>query len=215
MELDDKLAKCRIAITELMRQRGVHASNLAKQVRVPQPTIHRLLKGKTDDIKLSTLLSIADFFSIGIEQLLSNNPVTAKFKKDTCCRSIPVLSWKEATHNQEIASEISRSHICVSATFSNLAFAITAKPSMQPTFSKDSLLIIDPKLDVRDGDVVVVYYQGSSEATVRYLIIDGPDWLLKHVVRDSAEEVMNDAITMVGPVAQVISPFRNLQGMDT
>ena len=45
-------------------------SDLARQLDIPPPTINRLLSGQVTDPRCSTLILLADYFDVTIEQIL-------------------------------------------------------------------------------------------------------------------------------------------------
>lgn len=197
----DLLSICRNSILNLMRTHNVHVSQLAREVNVAQPTMHRLLKGKTDDIKLSTLIAIADFFSVTIGELIKNEFITTISPTSMQGRNVPVLTWKEVVSHSNIALG-QREYVCTSANYSEETFALRAKTSFEPLFNKDTLFIVDPKVEPMDGDYVVVFYPGSAETTMRLLVLDGPVSELKQISLAARPELMVDGIVIIGTVLQ-------------
>lgn len=57
-------------LKKLLAQHGLTANALANKLNVPTPTIHRLVTGDVKDPRISTLIIIANYFSVTIEQLL-------------------------------------------------------------------------------------------------------------------------------------------------
>ncbi|HDG1667826.1 TPA: helix-turn-helix domain-containing protein [Kluyvera ascorbata] len=61
-------------INFLMGQRGInHITELAKQIRIPQPTMHRLVSGEVKEPKYVLLKQIADFFKVSIQDLVEKD----------------------------------------------------------------------------------------------------------------------------------------------
>lgn len=56
-------------LAALLALRGMTATSLARETKVSQPTIHRILKGESEDPRTETLKSLADFFGVGPEVL--------------------------------------------------------------------------------------------------------------------------------------------------
>jgi transcriptional regulator with XRE-family HTH domain len=48
----------------------ISGSDLARQLNIPPPSINRILSGHTADPRCSTLILLADYFDISIDQLL-------------------------------------------------------------------------------------------------------------------------------------------------
>ncbi|HEM8659994.1 TPA: helix-turn-helix domain-containing protein [Klebsiella aerogenes] len=58
-------------INHLMNQKGIaNVTELAKQIRIPQPTMHRLLSGDVKEPKYALLKQIADFFKLSVQELV-------------------------------------------------------------------------------------------------------------------------------------------------
>lgn len=61
-------------INLLMQQKGVaNVTELAKNTRIPQPTMHRLVTGDIKDPKYALLKRIADYFKVTVEELVEND----------------------------------------------------------------------------------------------------------------------------------------------
>lgn len=70
-------------INFLMGQRGInHVTELAKQIRIPQPTMHRLVSGEVKEPKYVLLKQIADFFKVSIQDLVEKD-----LSKNQICES--------------------------------------------------------------------------------------------------------------------------------
>src|SRR3990167_3591878 len=88
-------------LKRLLFERDMKPTDLARTLHIPQPTIHRLVVGKSKRPYKSSLLPIADYFSITVEQLLGEKPLpqarlsqTQVIKETTNTRLIPLIPWK-------------------------------------------------------------------------------------------------------------------------
>lgn len=57
-------------LTRLMADKGIKSAELARKIGIGQPVIHRLMSGVTDNPQVQTLLPIAQYFGVTIDQLL-------------------------------------------------------------------------------------------------------------------------------------------------
>jgi len=58
-------------LQRLLVKRGITSgSDLARQLDVPPPSINRILSGQVTDPRCSTLILLADYFDVSIDQLL-------------------------------------------------------------------------------------------------------------------------------------------------
>lgn len=176
-------------ITQLMMKFGINETQLARECGLPQPTINRILSGKTPDPRLSTLTKIAERFQLTMGQLLSDGSLDEEEKQAQRVICVPVISWVNAVKGPEyIASlRIDNGEIWVNTEIKlpSSSFALVTKPSMEPRFPRNSLLLIDPEACPRDGDMVIVHFKNSEEAALRELLIDGPIKQLKPILPDT------------------------------
>ncbi|MCS4333682.1 S24 family peptidase [Klebsiella variicola] len=61
-------------INYLMNQKGIaNVTELAKQTRIPQPTMHRLLSGDVKEPKYALLKQVAEFFKLSVQDLVETD----------------------------------------------------------------------------------------------------------------------------------------------
>lgn len=163
-------------LKKLLFDRSMKPVQLAREIGIPPPTIHRLITGKSTRPYQSSLKPIADFFSISIEQLLGEKPLSAtaenpqnKIITDKF-RTISINEW--AAPLEEVRYSTSKK-IIVSSDISNHAFAlIMPDTSMAPLFQVDSILIFDPTAKPHDRSYVLVKLHDLNTYVFRQLIID-------------------------------------------
>ena len=198
---------CRGVIKELLSRNNINVCELARRINLPQPTIHRLVSGKTEDPKLSTLSQIADYFSITIDQLLGHTPLDRESgKMPSASHSIPIMSWHEAVDSKKIISNLSLNNwdnwLLVDAETSPGSFGLKSKKCMEPRFPAGSTLVIDPEVTPEDGDLVIVSYPNTTETTIRELVSDGPNKALLSVTDTSKSDELTKDIKIVGVIVQ-------------
>jgi SOS-response transcriptional repressor LexA len=207
------LQNCRTVIRELLSQHRLNASELARRIHLPQPTIHRLLTGKTEDPKLSTISLIADFFGVTLDQLLGDSPVNG-FEKilKTHTHSAPIITWNDAISIDQAFLNLSTNHsikyINIDMETSSQSFGLISKKSMEPNIAFGTLLIIDPLEKPIDGDLVIVHYHGTNDATIRKLVLDGPKQELHTIFNDTQPEKITDKTRVIGIVIQTRFSYR-------
>ncbi len=73
-----------------MMKQGLNTLTLSKESKIPQPTLHHLLSGKTKKPRRALLQKLAQFFDISIPTLLeielTNQPTSS-------VRKFPILNW--------------------------------------------------------------------------------------------------------------------------
>jgi SOS-response transcriptional repressor LexA len=176
-------------LRQLLNEAGLKEAQLARQVNLPQTTINRLLLGGTLDPRANTLKPIADFFGITIGQLCGFEPLppnrihgAVHLTNKSAWRFIPIIDWDQVKSwlfvKKNMTPLVHKHFISTERFISDQSFALYSLSSMEPRFCKGSILIVDPKAEYKDGHFIVVALDGVS-ATVRKVIVDGSDTLLK------------------------------------
>lgn len=208
-----KLNNCRSVIRDLLAQKRLNVSELARRIHLPQPTIHRLLTGKTDDPKLSTLSLIADFFGLTLDQLIGDAPLIGfeKIKKAPSLTA-PIISWSDAINIDDVFSILHNknpdSWLNIDMEASQQSFGLISKKSMEPKIPFGTILIVDPHVTPIDGDLILVHYKGTEEATIRMLVLDGPKKELLSIFSNSQPEKLTDLVRIIGVVIQTRFSYR-------
>ena len=169
-------------LTRLMADKKIRAAELARQINLPQPTVHRIATGACEHPHLSSLEPIADFFSVSIDQLKGHEPITwfdHVFK-------IPLLTWKEVLNWPAKKNEMQNNELILTdAAVSKAGFALKIKDaSMDPVFPKNTLLIADPERQAKDRSYIIAKLMNHPEAIFRQLLIDAGDYYLKSLSPD-------------------------------
>lgn len=201
-----------INLRRVMAEKNITEAELARKTGIPQPTLHKILSGKTGDPRASTLKSLADFFGVTIDALLTGGLAspTHNSSNDKLTQSIAIISWSDCLHANALLTHVNsmnwESWITTEYSSAN-AFALSSKPSMEPRFPKGSTLIIDPDARPEDGDLIVVHFPDTNEATLRELSIDGPVKLLIPIGKNSPPEMWNSNIEVLGVLVKSIFKF--------
>ncbi|EKD54008.1 MAG: repressor protein C2 [uncultured bacterium] len=165
-------------LKQLLFDKGMRPVDLAREVNIPAPTIHRLITGKSTRPYRSSLMPIADFFSVTIDQLIGEQPFISLIKKKENVSlfkkilHLPLIPWDELQHPQLI-DENKYEKIPFAGNISNQAYAtILQDYSMEPLFPPDSMLIFDPEKLFKDRSYVLVQLNETSTPVFRQLLID-------------------------------------------
>jgi len=167
-------------IQNLMRNNGVSEAQLSRQTGIPQPTLHKILSGKTSDPRISTIKTIAEFFNVSVDSLYNENAKQLNTNQHQGV-SAPIISWSDCLQAQKFIAKLSANNwddwVLVDQEFQG-SFCLTSKPSMAPYFPKGTILVVDSAETPRDGDLVIVHFKETTEATLRELSLDGPTKML-------------------------------------
>ena len=178
-----KYLKLGNTLKKLLFDKGMKPVDLAREVNIPPPTIHRLITGKSTRPYKSSLQPIADYFSIKVEQLLGEEPFQNPSEHGSLITSIsyqiPLIPW-DLLKEIETKNYISADKIVFTGKISEHSFAtIIQDSSMEPLFPRDSMLIFDPSKTPKDRSYVLVELHGSNLFVFRQLLIDVDQKYLK------------------------------------
>lgn len=190
-------------------------AELAKRSGIPQPTIHRILSGKTEFPQKAALEALSALFSVSINQLLGREPLLdkkhlANVSKLGEISKVPLISWEEllnwpamlASHSSVLGTKWIPTYVNVSKN----AFALEViDSSMEPKFPEGTVLIIDPLRPAKDRDFVIVCLSGK-QPVFKQVIIDGTNKYIKSLNPDLSHTVhrldKNDKI--IGALSQAL-----------
>lgn len=160
---------------------------LARAVKLPKATIHRVLSGSTPDPRAGTLLPIAQYFNISIEQLIGiielpkNCPLqsTKAFKEI----KIPFVNFSQLK-NWEEGEYVPQNFLEVSSfgnktIDSNCFVTKLDSDEMAPVFSNNTYLIVTTKALLKADDIIIVFNNQNDQILVRkYVLLKGEKYLI-------------------------------------
>ncbi|MCP4476224.1 MAG: helix-turn-helix domain-containing protein [Gammaproteobacteria bacterium] len=189
----------------LMQQYDLTEAALAKATNVPQPTLHKILKGSTTNPRIATLSAIAHHFGTSSEALYAAQTTVSSSANRSPFQSIPIISWQDCLEHHTLCPTLTPTNWenWLVVEYGNPEqFALVSKPSMVPRFPNGTLLIIDPTLPTRDGDFVVAHYLDTHEATLKILSLDGPLQRLVPLNPSDSVTPLTPDIKMLGTLIQ-------------
>jgi len=158
-----------------------------------------------------SLSKLAKFFNTSIEYVLYGTEFEDKLI--TRMRRIPVISWVQAgafteSKSPETFADIER-WVETSLRVSGNSFALEVKgdsmtnPNGLPTIPQGATVIVDPEAEPVNGKIVVARIDGTNEATVKKLVIDGPMKFLVPLNPRYPNMPINGNCTIIGVVKGV------------
>ena len=205
--LDDKLSQ---NLKRMLFHKDMRISDLARATGIPKPTAHKIVAGSCSRPHMKSLIPIAEYFGITVDQLKGLEPIewlnNSEHLKELGVNQVPLLDWQDI--KEKLTDDIMQLHtkckkIYTESLVSNLTFALELKDSsMEPIFPINSLVILDPQRSYRDRHYVLVKLQQHNEPLFRQLIVDGEDLFIKPLQPDLEHFRMhllgkNDAILAV------------------
>ncbi|MFN7095993.1 MAG: helix-turn-helix domain-containing protein [Gammaproteobacteria bacterium] len=148
-------------LTLLMQENKVSVMQLHRNTNVPLTTIKRMMRSTPDtNPTVSSLLPIAEFFDITIDQLLglvvlnSDNAIGAHIENKTFWVKVPILTWEEVVNWPEIDYNANRT-VLTDIEISQSAFALIVEDDWQ-LFPKGTTLIFDPEKKPKHHNYILV-----------------------------------------------------------
>jgi SOS-response transcriptional repressor LexA len=174
-----------------MQTNRLSESELSRRTGIGQPVIHRMLSGETTNPKLETVLPIASYFTLTVNQLVGAEPLpknkipTQISSKIPSWIQVPLLTWEQATQWPKISTDEIERYISTDIDISDNGFALMIKDStMMPRFPEGTLVIIDPSFKPTDREFAVVHINGQKQVTFKQILIDGETVYLKPLNSD-------------------------------
>lgn len=147
-----------------------------------------MITGKSSRPYKSSLQPIADFFSVSVEQLVGEKNLpeaiwqeeqTTPSIQSDIIKSIPIIGWKQLDQLEQ-ARKQAQKNIVTLGQISEESFALVMQDSsMEPVFTRGTILIFDPRQPAKDRGYVLVKLKENNLYLFRQLLIDGDDRYLK------------------------------------
>ena len=133
-----------------------------------------------------SLAKLAKYFNTSIDYILYGTEFEGNLI--TKMRRVPVISWVQAGQfteckAAEVFSEVDK-WVETSLRIGDSSFALEVKgdsmtnPNGLPTIPEGATVIVDPDAEPLNGKIVVARLDGTNEATIKKLVIDGPQKFL-------------------------------------
>ncbi|MCL5261043.1 MAG: helix-turn-helix domain-containing protein [Gammaproteobacteria bacterium] len=184
------MAKLAENLTLLMKEHDVNSCELSRNTGILQPVIYRLMHGETDNPKIATLLPIANYFSLTLNQLIGDAPLPSLSQRCLANNSsqaikIPIINWEQAVAWPQISNTESAAYLPITTAVGKDAFILQMKgTTMEPRFPDGTLLLIDTSIPYKDKDFVIAHIEQQPEVIFRQLLFDGNNIALKPLNSD-------------------------------
>lgn len=173
--LNSLMEECKISLSELHRNTGV-----------PIATIQRIKNDQDSNPTISTLKPIADFFCISVSQLIGDDPLPAQRASGVYIENrehwikIPIISWEQAITWPSINTfDLKLSTTSTDIDVGGNTFALKIVDDDWVGFSKGAIIIIDPNLNPKNRDYILVHKNGMETAIIKtYLIYEDAPYLI-------------------------------------
>ena len=202
-------------LQNLLYEHRMNISQLAKAIDMPTPTVHRIVTGKSTRPNQLSLQAIANFFSITVEQLIGEQelPPDLSIKHNIATTKkvmeIPLLNWDDLNKKTSSTGEL----IIVPSTLSKNCFALSMNDSsMEPVFTKNSILIFEPENIPHDRCYALIKLHSINQYVFRQIIIDLDNKFLRPLNPDllqSQLRLLEESDEIVAVLVESRQNFKN------
>lgn len=192
------------------RDNKLSPAALARALGIPTNKITRILNGDVTDPKASTLLQIASYFGITIEQLLGLEPIVRQGEAaspQSATRSLPVFEF-----TQEASKAPKEWYRWPENEIEGDYYALAIDTDLyEPTFPQNSLLIINSDVEPDDRSYIVVKKaDGSSYCSIKKYVLEGGQVYLYPINPKLPVEIFDKNLyTIAGVILEVHRKLRS------
>jgi transcriptional regulator with XRE-family HTH domain len=175
----------------LLKKKNLSITDLSRETGIPQPTITQLILGQSISPRITTLIPIATFFNITIDELIGIKNLIQP-SSGVVRYAIPILDWeniyKWINDNDKFITENFNHWIATEKILGTNAFALFSTRTMEPLFRHKSILLIDTKANITDGSYVI-YCDDSKLCNIKRTLKDGAEIYLESISIHNKETI--------------------------
>lgn len=140
-------------------QIGLSQIDLSEKSNISQASIARIESGKQKNLKRETMKRLADGLGISLTQLM--DPVTVVREEEAVyasSRIVPVLEIKDIDAMKDLgasARKTDTSEPSLSSDKNAFYLKVTAGLTVRPVIEEGDLILIEPKAEIKEGDIVL------------------------------------------------------------
>lgn len=192
-------------LARLLKEKGSTQSELARYIGVSPQSVQFWVKGSTTP-KDQKLTKCAAFFGIDPAQLKFGDANVSP--GPDVHGTVPLISWVQAGNWREVL-ESDGSAVQIPTTYKKQRHTYALRvdgDSMEPTFPRGCIIIVEPDAEPVPGNYVIVR-QNGNESTFKQLIQDGGVYMLKPLNSRYPIMQINQGAVFCGVVKQMMMEF--------
>lgn len=193
----------------LIKERGINTYQLHKHTGVPLSTLKRLRLNKENNPTLASLIPIAKYFKITVDQLIGIHSLESK-KHSPKEIKVPIIYWKDAVHCKDKQKKAFSFLLVVDEKINKDCYALIIEKYQWSNFLSGSLLIVDPHLSPNNRDFIIVYKKGQSDPPqLHQILISENKRYLKISDYKSDMVSFTNSYKTLGVVTQIRMNYKN------
>jgi transcriptional regulator with XRE-family HTH domain len=165
-------------LRHLMQSTGIkNVNDLSRRVRIAQPTLFRWLAAESREPRHSSIMPIADYFGVTIDDLLTRDLRTGekpRLREAIGRAHVPVVPWKDVKYYQDVMNSPGvETWPSIHVKLTKRAFATKVEGnSMSPLIPDGAMIIVEPDRAAKNGDVVLVVEPDHHTTVVRRMEVE-------------------------------------------
>lgn len=194
-------------LTFLLASKGIETKEIAKATGISATNINNLKRGATNPT-LSTIEILANYFSIPLTKLISDDLTNDASKTNHILQELPLLTIDEISEFsgvEIINTKKFRATTIDTETKEQKRFIVQlSNNSMAPLYEKGTLFIINSDLPFTDGDMVLCKSK-SGFSSIRKIYVAGEKAILHHpTLTDSTTTINTSDLIIHGVIEKIV-----------
>lgn len=166
-------------LKKLIFDKGTNVAQLSKKIDIPQPTLNRIVLGKTKNPHPKSLEKMAEYFGIPVKEITKYADDESPLVENEIIK-IPQFDMSQITSANATTSTEPEHLINIDAPLGETCFAINLdSSSMEPMFLEGTTLIFNPEKTPKNKSFVLAFLNEPATPVFRQILIDGASQYLK------------------------------------
>lgn len=178
---DKKTQKSKLSnfLKKLIFDKGTNVAQLSKEIDIPQPTLNRIVLGKTKNPHPKSLEKMAEYFGIPVREITKYNEADTPLIENEIIK-IPEFDMTQIKATG-FANELTPTkQVNIDAPLGEDCFAVRLNnSSMEPMFLEGTTLVFNPSKAPRDKSFVFAFLADNATSVFRQILIDSDFKYLK------------------------------------
>ncbi len=193
----------------LLAKHNLDIKSFSLATNIPIATVVRMKK-EDNNPTISTIEPIADFFRIDMDDLLYEDLSSEEYQIKQKAGSVRYISVINLNDIKEWPLDFKTK--IMMGTIGSLhegSFGIGVdSDSLMPIFYKNSIIIVDPEIQPKDGDYVFCKVDNDPIPVLRQIFIDGSNYFIKPINPNYGSMVSIKNIKIIGVVVKSVESYR-------
>ena len=200
-------------LKHLIHLYNISESELSRQLDLPRQTINRITTGSVSNPTSTTLMKIAYFFDISVDELLGNAPIKIN-KKVSTIYSVPIIKKEELSLESILTMQTIHSNDdymnidILPDNDQDVLFAIDLEGmAMFPKFEEGTILIFKRSHEFKNKGFVLIYVTELNSILFRQITAENNYYTINPINISYPSIVITDNDIVIGNLIRSIRKF--------